>query len=351
MIDFRSDNVHTIADPVLKEMIEANKNTVASYGGDELTKSAKEMLSEIFNTQIDSFFVSTGTAANSLSLASITPEYGTIFCGSDSHIYLEECNAPEFFSNSAKLYPVKTKGGKIIYGELEKALLFHPSDEFDMVASSLSISQATEAGTIYTQDEIKNLKNIADSKKLKIHMDGARFANVVAAMDKKPQELTWEAGVDVMSFGTTKNGTMSAEAVIFFNTDLSNQTNLYMKRSGHLLSKMRFISSQIIGYLKNNLWIELARSANKKANLLSQNLSKFDFIHLPWQTEINEVFIIVPKELEDYLRNNEISCHNWTKISLDEQYHKDNYSFLRLVTSFNTDENDIYKVVEIIENF
>lgn len=351
MIDFRSDNVHTIADPVLKEMIEANKNTVASYGGDKLTKSAKEMLSEIFDREIDSFFVSTGTAANSLSLASITPEYGTIFCGSDSHIFLEECNAPEFFSNSAKLYPIKTKGGKILHGELEKALLFHPSDEFDMVASTLSISQATEAGTIYKQEEIRNLKNVADTKKLKIHMDGARFANVVAATDKKPQELTWEAGVDVMSFGTTKNGTMSAEAVIFFNSNLSDKTNLLIKRSGHLLSKMRFISSQIIGYLKNDLWIELARSANKKANLLSENLNKFDFIHLPWQTEINEVFIIVPKELEDYLKKYGVFCHNWTKISLDSQYHRDNYSFLRLVTSFNSNEKDIYKLTELIEKF
>ena len=224
-MDFRSDNVHEVADPVIKAIIEANNGTIASYGDDKITKKANELLSDLFDKDIFSFLVSTGTAANSLSLSAITPPFGTIFCGDVSHIYLEECNAPEFFTNSAKLFPIKTNSGKISHEELKNTIQNHPSDKFDMVASSLSISQGTECGTIYTSDEIRNIVKIAKNRDIKLHMDGARFSNVIAATDKNPADLTWKLGTDIMSFGTTKNGTLSAELIISFLVEVSALLN------------------------------------------------------------------------------------------------------------------------------
>ena len=186
MIDLRSDNVHGVPDQIINAIIEANKSTISSYGADELTKKACDLLSKLFDKDLSSFFVSTGTAANSLALSSITPPFGTIFCGADSHIYLEECNAPEFFSNSAKLFPVPTSKGKIVADDFNRIANSHPNDKYDMVASSLSISQATECGTIYSTSEINQIVEIATIKNLNIHMDGARFANVVSATNNTP---------------------------------------------------------------------------------------------------------------------------------------------------------------------
>ena len=182
-------------------------------------------------------------------------------------------------------------------------------------------------------------------------MDGARFANVVAATNKNPSDLTWELGVDVLSFGTTKNGTLSAEAVLFFDNGLCENMNQYLKRSGHLLSKMRYLSAQIIGYLENNLWLELAKKANDQATKLSKELKKFDFIEQPWQREINEVFILIPNELEKYLEKNHIKFHEWTKTSLNKKYVDDKSKFIRLVTSYNTPDDDIYDMAELITRY
>ena len=351
MIDFRSDNVHSVPDQIINALVDANKGTISSYGGDQLTKKACDLLSKTFNQDLSSFFVSTGTAANSLALSNITPPFGTIFCGEDSHIYLEECNAPEFFSNSAKLFPIPTAEGKIIAEDLNRYVSSHPSDKFDMVASSLSISQATECGTIYTEKEIDRVFRIAKQKNLNIHMDGARFANVVAATNKNPSDLTWGLGVDVLSFGTTKNGTLSAEAVLFFNKELCENMNQYLKRSGHLLSKMRYLSAQIIGYLENDLWLELAKKANHQANKLSKELKKFDFIKVPWEREINEVFLLIPNELEKYLEKNNIKFHEWTKVSLNKKCVDDKSKFIRLVTSYNTTDDEIYNLSELIMRY
>ena len=336
---------------IINALVDANKGTISSYGSDQLTKKACDLLSKTFNKDLSSFFVSTGTAANSLALSNITPPFGSIFCGEDSHIYLEECNAPEFFSNSAKLFPIPTAEGKIIAEDLNRYVSSHPSDKFDMVASSLSISQATECGTIYTEKEIDHIFKIAKQKNLNIHMDGARFANVVAATNKNPSDLTWGLGVDVLSFGTTKNGTLSAEAVLFFNKELCENMNQYLKRSGHLLSKMRYLSAQIIGYLENDLWLELARKANGQANKLCKELKKFDCIKIPWEREINEVFLLIPNELERYLEKNNIKFHEWTKVSLSKKYADDKSKFIRLVTSYNTTDDEIYNLSELIARY
>ena len=351
MIDFRSDNVHCVPDQIINAIIEANTGTVSSYGGDELTKKACNLLSKLFDKDLSAFFVSTGTAANALALSCVTPPFGTIFCGADSHIYLEECNAPEFFSGSAKLFPVPTAKGKIVPNDLSRFVHNHPEDKYDMVASSLSISQATECGTIYTTSEIKQIIEIARSKNLSIHMDGARFANVVAATNKRPSDLTWKIGVDVLSFGTTKNGTLSAEAILFFNKKLCENMNQYLKRSGHLSSKMRYLSAQIIGYLENNLWLELAKKANNQANKLSSELKKFDFIRSPWTSDINEIFILIPVALVKYLEKNNIKFHEWTKVSLNKKYVDDKTRFIRLVTSYNTSDDEIYNFTELIRKF
>ena len=348
-MDFRSDNVHEVADPVIKAIIEANKGTIASYGDDKITKKANELLSDLFDKDIFSFLVSTGTAANSLSLSAITPPFGTIFCGDVSHIYLEECNAPEFFTNSAKLFPIKTNSGKISHEELTNTIQNYPSDKFDMVASSLSISQGTECGTIYTSDEIRNIVKIARNKDIKLHMDGARFSNVIAATDKNPADLTWKLGTDIMSFGTTKNGTLSAELIISFDKKITDTMNRRIKRSGHLLSKMRFLSAQIIGFLENNLWIELAKKANYKAKNIYDKLQRHNFIFFPWQTEINEIFMLIPRDVDAYLKKNNVKYHYWTKATLEKKYQSDEYKFIRLVTSFNTNDDLIEEFISLFD--
>ena len=348
-MDFRSDNIHEVADPVIKAIINANKGTIASYGEDEITNKAINLLSHLFDKDVYSFFVSTGTAANSLSLSAITPPFGTIFCGAESHIYLEECNAPEFFTNSAKLYPIKTDSGKILKDQLETVILNHPSEKFDMVPSSLSLSQGTECGTIYSDEEIRRIIKITKNKNIKIHMDGARFSNVVAATNKSPSDLTWKLGIDVMSFGTTKNGTLSAEAIISFDENITKNMNLSMKRSGHLLSKMRFLSAQIIGYLENNLWIELAKKANGKAKKICESLQKYNYLIMPWETQINEIFVIIPNEVDIYLKKNHVQYHDWTKISLKDKYQSKQYKLIRLVTSFNSDDKKIEEFISLFD--
>ncbi len=350
-MDFRSDNVHIVADPILKAILKANHGTISSYGEDEITYKAQELLSEIFNKDISSFFLSTGTAANALCLSAITPPHGSTFCGFESHIYLEECNAPEFFTGGSKLFPINTVSGKMSPEELIEALDSHPKEKSDIALSSLSLAQATECGTVYTLEEIKKITQIAKENNLNIHLDGARFANAIVHLNSKPDDASWKSQIDIMSFGTTKNGSLSAEAVLVFNKEIGGSLSHNIKRSGHLLSKMRYLSIQIIAYLENNLWLELAKKSNFAAKKLSNELKNYRYIKMPWQNDINELFMIIPAEFDNYLVKSGVKYNYWTKKSLQKKYHEQNYRFIRLVTSFATSDNDLNKFLELFEKF
>lgn len=350
-MDFRSDNVHVAADPILKAILEANQGTISSYGEDEITHKAYDLLSEVFNREIVSFFVSTGTAANALCLSAITPPYGSTFCGFESHIYLEECNAPEFFTGGSKLFPIETDSGKISPKKLKNALANHPKEKSDISLSSLSLAQATECGTVYKLEEINKLTRIGKDNNLNIHLDGARFANAIVHLNSMADDASWKTGVDIMSFGTTKNGTLSAEAILVFNEAIGKNLPHNIKRSGHLLSKMRYLAIQIIAYLQNNLWLELAKKSNIAAEKLSNELKTYKYIEMPWQNDINELFLIIPSEFDNYLIKSGLKYNYWTKKSLEKKYQHENYRFIRLVTSFATPESELNQFLELCEKF
>jgi len=349
-MNFTSDNTHIIAEPILNAILKSNKSSVMSYGGDEITKKAKEKICDLFGVDAEIFFVTSGTAANALSISSVTPAYGSVFCHNESHIHLEECGAPEFFSGGCKLIPIEGFAGKISLEGFQNAINDHPSDKYDFNPSCLSITQSTECGTIYNEKEVNELSSLAHKHNIKVHMDGARFANAISTLKIKPSKITWEAGIDIMSFGTTKNGTMSAEAIIVFNKKISKDMNLRIKRSGHLLSKMRFLSVQMDSYVTDNLWINLADKSNSMANYMYQKLLSVKYIDMPWKVEANEIFVILPKEIEKKLSKQDVLYHKWSKVGIKDLVFNKDKEFIRLVTSYNTKKDEIDRFVAILNN-
>src|SRR6185312_1799022 len=236
------------------------------------------------------FPVATGTAANALALAALTPPWGAIYCHEAAHIQSDECGAPEFFAAGAKLLPLAGEDAKLMPATVEAALL-ERGVVHHVQPSALSISQATEAGTLYRPAEIAALGALARRHGLALHMDGARFANAVAALGCAPADLTWRAGVDALSFGATKNGALAAEAVIFFDPAKAADLAYRRKRAGHLFSKMRFLSAQLDAYLADGLWLRNARHANAMAARLGQGLARLPGARLVHPVEANEVFV------------------------------------------------------------
>ena len=232
-------------------------------------------LSEIFEREVAAFLVPTGTAANALALAQVTPPWGVVFCHADSHIATDECGAPEFFGGGLKLEGLAGDGAKIAPKTLQAALAgYGGHSPHQMVASALSITQASEAGTIYRTDEIATLCEIAHARSLAVHMDGARFANALVRLNASPAQMTWQSGIDVLSFGATKGGAMAAEAVIIFDAERAGFFGERRKRGGQLLSKHRFLAAQFAAYLADDLWLNLARHANAMADRLAQKLGE-----------------------------------------------------------------------------
>jgi threonine aldolase len=328
-MDFRSDNVAGAAPDILQAVIDANAGTVTSYGADPYSERVEKRLSEIFEKPVKAFAVATGTACNALALAALTPSYGAVLCHEEAHIHIDECGAPELFTGGAKLVPIHGKSGKItpegVRRVLEQTLT---GDPHRVQPAALSLTQATEAGTCYKPAEIAALAEIARGRKMKVHMDGARFANAVAHLGVAPAEVTWKSGVDVLSFGATKNGALGAEVVVFFDTALADMFAVRRKRGGQLLSKMRFVSAQLEAYLKNDRWLELARHANGMATRIAQGLQRLPQVSLVSPVEANEVFAVLPPAILGGLRSAGFNFYDWTDGVPGT---------IRLVTAFNTD--------------
>jgi threonine aldolase len=328
-MDFRSDNVAGAAPDILQAVIDANAGTTTSYGADSYSERVEARLSEIFEKPVKAFAVATGTACNALALSALTPSYGAILCHEEAHIHLDECGAPELFTGGAKLVPLHGPGGKLtpdaVRNVLEQTLT---GDPHRVQPAALSLTQATEAGTCYRPAEIAALAEIARSRKIKVHMDGARFANAVAHLGVAPAEITWRAGVDVLSFGATKNGALGAEIVVFFDTALADMFVVRRKRGGQLLSKMRFVSAQLEAYLKGERWLELARHANAMATRLAQGLQRLPQTALLHPVEANEVFVCLPQGVIAGLRAAGFNFYDWTDGPPGT---------IRLVAAFNTD--------------
>src|SRR6201996_2782565 len=297
-MQFYSDNTATASPEILSAIAEANQGHTIAYGDDPWTRRLDEVLGQFFGTQVRAFAVTTGTAANSLSLATLSPPWGAIYAHEEGHIGVDECGAPQFFTGGAQLVSLLGEHGKLTCDTLQAAVDKHPANVHTVQPAVVSLTQATELGTAYRPEEIAAISKLAHDRGLAVQMDGARFANSLAFLDCHPGDVTWRAGVDVLSFGATKNGALAAEAVVFFDTTLVRDFELRRKQSGHLLSKSRFISAQLLAYVESGLWLRNAQRTNGFAQQIGRAAG--DLLMHP--VEANEIFIALGKERKQALR-------------------------------------------------
>jgi threonine aldolase len=295
---FASDNNSGICPEALAAMIEANEEHEPGYGNDRWTEKASNLIREVFETDCDVYFVFNGTSANSLALASMCQSYNSVLCHELAHIETAECGAPEFFSNGAKVLLLGGAHGKIAPQEIERAVKKRTDIHYPK-PRVVTITQPSEVGTLYSETEMQAIAEMARKYGLRIHMDGARFANAVAATGKKPKEVTWQAGVDVLCFGGTKNGIAIGEAVVFFNKELSRDFDYRCKQGGQLASKMRYLSAPWVGVLKDGAWLKHASHANRMAMLLEQKLTDIPGVEIVHPVQTNSVFAAIPKRATD----------------------------------------------------
>ena len=334
---FASDNWAGAAPEIIEALARANEGPAPAYGGDGLTERVEARFSELFERDCAVYFVATGGAANGLALSVMAPPYGMILCHEESHIQMDECAGPEFFTGGAKLLPVRGHAGKLTPKAVKTALAGFPERApHGAPAAVLSLTQGTECGTVYSVQELTALCAAAREAGLCVHMDGARFANAVAASGASPAELSWKAGVDVLCFGGTKNGCFAAEAVVFFDRAQANDFEFRRKRAGHLWSKMRFIAAQFDAYLDNGLWLDLASRANAAARRLSEGLAAIDGVDVSYPTQINEVFAVFPDGVAEALREGGAAFYPWVTPG-DPAAGRMN----RLIASFRTTEREV----------
>ncbi|GLK79355.1 threonine aldolase family protein [Methylopila turkensis] len=345
-----SDNAAPAAEQVLQALARANAGASAPYGRDEPTRRVEAMFSELFEREVGVFLVTTGTAANALALAQITPPWGAAIGHAEAHVMHDECGAPEFFTAGAKIVGVPGRDGRMTADGL-KALLARDfwTPPTHVAPASVTISQATEAGTLYRPAEIAAIAEAAKAHGLRVHMDGARFANAAAATGAAPAELTWRSGVEILSFGFTKNGAMAAEAVIVFADDLVKNLAERRKRGGHLWSKGRFIAAQVEALLENGLWLDLAARANATAGRLAKGLESRG-LRLAFPIEANEVFVWLPPSVDDALRAAGAAYYAWSSESIaPERSGRDGARLARLICSFATPDEDVDAFLGVID--
>jgi threonine aldolase len=335
-MNFKSDNTAGAAPEIFAALSRANDGAMTSYGADAVTQRIVEKLSTLFEKEVAAFPVATGTAANALALATLTPHYGTIFCHELAHINIDECGAPEFYSQGAKLTALKGAHGKLT-PEIIKAGVgrFLRGDVHNVQPATISLTQSTELGTIYTPAEIRAIADLAKAERLALHMDGARFANAIATLNCTPAEATWKAGVDALSFGLTKNGALAAEVVVFFDPARVADFEYRRKRAGHLLSKMRFVSAQVEAMLDDSRWLNFARHANTMARRLADGLTALSGIAIEHPVQANEVFARLPsKAVQKALEGAGAKFFLWEPVT-------DGRPLIRLVCSWATQEREV----------
>ncbi|MBM3847061.1 MAG: low specificity L-threonine aldolase [Verrucomicrobia bacterium] len=290
---FASDNYAGICPEAWQAMAEANCGHAPAYGDDAWTARASDAIRDLFETGCEVFFTFNGTAANSLSLASVCQSYHSILCHETAHVETDECGAPEFFSNGTKVLLMGGEEGRVVPSEIER-MVKKRSDVHYPKPKAVSITQSTELGTVYSVDQVKAVWAMCKKHGLKLHMDGARFANAVASLGVSPKEITWQAGVDVLCFGGTKNGMAVGEAVVFFNLELAKEFEFRCKQAGQLASKMRFLSAPWVGMLKDGAWLKHAGHANAMAALLEKELRAMPSLKILFPRQANAVFVELP---------------------------------------------------------
>lgn len=293
---FASDNYSGICPEAWRALEEANQGHVRSYGEDAYTERAADLIREVFETRCEVFFVFNGTAANSLALASLCQSYHSILCSEIAHVETDECGAPEFFSNGTKVLLLPGQHGKIDPEGIERVVQRRTDIHFPK-PRAVSVTQATEVGTVYSVAELNALGAKCQALDLKLHMDGARFANAVASLGVAPKAITWQSGIDVLCFGGTKNGTQVGDAVVFFNLELAHEFAYRCKQAGQLASKMRFLSAPWVGMLQNGTWLRYARHANALAERLHAGLSQVEEVRILFPRQANSVFAELPERV------------------------------------------------------
>jgi len=328
---FASDNIAGASPEVLRAIVECGGGAAQPYGADEYTERVEHRFRDIFECDLSVFLVPTGSAANALSLAALTPPWGSVLCHAESHINNDECGAPEFFSAGAKLVEVAGGNAKLDPQALRLAAQRKVGDVHSVQPSAVSITQATETGSIYAVSELNEIGQTCRESGLKLHMDGARFANALVALNCSPAEMTWKAGVDILSFGATKNGVLGAEAIVLFDQSYADELAFRRKRGGHLFSKMRLLSAQMDAYLEDDLWLTNARHANAMADRLAQGLSCVEGVEKMGVTEANIIFCRMPEHMINGLQ------------AQGFRFYSDRWGagVVRLVTSFATSEEEV----------
>ncbi len=342
-MNFNSDNVVGASPQVLDALIAANAGAVASYGEDPISRRVEAAFARLFERDVVVFPVATGTAANALSLAACVPPWGVVYCHREAHVAVDECGAPEFYSGGAKLQLLDGADAKLAPDTLAAALaaggkgVVHHAQP-----AAVSVSQATECGAIYTPAELAALADAAHRHGCKFHVDGARFANALVTLGCSAANATWRAGVDVLSFGATKNGALAAEAIVVFDPALAETIGYRRKRAGHLWSKMRFITAQLDAYLADDLWLKNARHANAMAARAAAGLRRLANrgVVLVHPVQANELFVQLPDKVQAGLVADGVQFHGWGVPTGPDS------GVYRFVTSWTTDPADVEALIQ-----
>ncbi len=352
-MQFGSDNQTGASPQVLEMLVQANDGFTHGYGDDQWCGRATSELEKFFGCALEVFFVATGTAANSLALSCLMEPWETVLCHHQAHIVQDESTAPEFFSGGGRIIPISRRAGKLQVHHLQRYFKTQGDEPPHTVrTAALSLTQTSEAGLVYTPEELFMLCTSAHEHGLHVHMDGARFASALASLGCTPADITWKAGVDVLSLGATKCGALAAEAVVFFSPDLATSFIHRRKRSGHLVSKGRLFGAQFVAWLKDEHWLELARHANAQAQKLLERLSRFSAVSLQWPCDANEIFVTMPVGLSAFLHDSGAEFYEWPHHGLPAGVSlSDDEVFVRLVTSFVTSDEQIEQFCELIAEF
>jgi threonine aldolase len=344
-LDFASDNHAPVHPAVMAAMAHENEGAALPYGEDAASAQVEARVSELFERECRVFAVTTGSAANGLALSLLAPPYGVVLTHEAAHIQTGECGLPEFYTGGAKLLPIAGENGKLTADGLRAAMgqFGHGSPGTPPLAA-LSLTQSTEMGTLYTQDELAALTILARQHRLSVHMDGARFANALAATGASPADLSWKAGVDILSLGGTKNGGMAAELVVLFDPAHVSDFERRRKRAGHLWSKARYLGAQWEALFADDLWLTNARHANAMATRLAEGLKPIEAVALASPVETNQIFVAMPDAMAKALHEAGALFHRWADAD------RPGHALHRLVTSWATSAEDVDALLTLIRN-
>ena len=339
-MDYRSDNTGRAAPEILDALVAANTGTALGYGADEWTTRLQERFSELFETAVRVFPVATGTAANALSLAAASPSWGLVYCSEAAHINTSEANAAGFFGGGLKLVPVSGPHARIDPEAFAKSLAaVMPGQLHRGQPAAVNITQASDLGSVYPLDEIRAISETAKARGLKVHMDGARFANALARLGCSPAEMSWRSGVDILSFGATKNGGALCDAIVVFNPDLVDSLAVQLRRAGQVWSKMRFASAQLMAYIENGLWLRLAQASNAAAARIAAGISDLPGLRLIAPVEANEIFLEIPSAVMDALEGDGF------------QFYRRSATLARFVCRFDVSETETGALVAALRQY